>query len=89
SASLGLAAPSLRATAVRRGGDGGSSGSGAGAAGPGGAGSGGFGGPEGTGCSAARPGRVSIAWHFGQRTLNGRSGTLASSTWIRVEQLGH
>ena len=39
--------------------------------------------------SAARPGRVITVWHFGQRTLNGRSGTFVSSIWMRVEHWEH
>ena len=28
-------------------------------------------------------------WHFGQRTLKGRSGTFSSGSWKRIEHSGH
>src|SRR5215510_10589576 len=43
----------------------------------------------GTGAGAApRPGSFTTLPHFGHLTLKGRSGTLASSIWIRVWHWG-
>ena len=46
-------------------------------------------GAGGTATSAVRPGSVITAWHFGHLTLNGLSGTLLSSIWIRAEHCEH